>query len=476
MNDTRAEDELELTDDIPETTRDLVDGAVLELGGGGERRSMNPPRASSPMPRELTDTRVRKRPVTDAGSSGVRKTKTGRKERGGENDSLVVEVQEKKNSEEFPANVRPIMYREDRLFDKLPFRVAAQIVWEHSLQEEKKNEKLKNKNRTEKTNDKLPLLDIPAGKDDAINVISEARKLLSRPVMKEVKDQMSWLPVKYKEITRSLPLRTVGLEDCVMTSAIEDCHDLTSKIEIKNFSPTNLRNSAKSKRQTASYDDGKLVVESEDIYGDLETVNDVVLAFNTLAAIWQKLHPHWPVAIIGLRVCFKMKLFSHCDSNARKVMIEWANRFLQANATRAANGEGPMSFERAYNLAGTVCQEHDYGKEPPAGKGRTDSGNSTGGSSGSNNRGYNRSRGRGRDRRIHGGRTGANVGGDGVRKVFGVTLPSGEAICRFWNEGSCRQQSDGQCYRDSIVHKHVCDAKKANNEYCQGSHRRVDHK
>ena len=36
MNDTRAEDELELTDDIPETTRDLVDGAVLELGGVGK--------------------------------------------------------------------------------------------------------------------------------------------------------------------------------------------------------------------------------------------------------------------------------------------------------------------------------------------------------------------------------------------------------------------------------------------------------
>ena len=49
------------------------------------------------MLQELTDTGSRKRPVTEAGSSGVRKTKTGRKERGGENKSAVVEEVPKKS-------------------------------------------------------------------------------------------------------------------------------------------------------------------------------------------------------------------------------------------------------------------------------------------------------------------------------------------------------------------------------------------
>ena len=37
-------------------------------------------------------------------------------------------------------------------------------------------------------------------------------------------------------------------------------------------------------------------------------------------------------------------------------MIEWANRFLMANASRAASKKGPMSYERAYNLASKVHQ------------------------------------------------------------------------------------------------------------------------
>ena len=156
------------------------------------------------------------------------------------------------------------------------------------------------------------------------------------------------------------------MEDSVSSNAIEACHDLSSKIEIKQFSPTNLRNSGKSIKQTATCEQGKLVLENSDIYGELETTNDVILAFNTLASIWQKLHPHWPVANIGLRVCFAMKLFSHCEGEAKAIMIEWANRYLQANASRAANDEGPMSYERAYNLAGNVCSDHHYAKEAPA--------------------------------------------------------------------------------------------------------------
>ena len=140
------------------------------------------------------------------------------------------------NSQEFPdLESRPAMFRDDRLFDRLTFEHAARVMWEYAQSEEKKKEQLKKKKDHEKSDDKLPLLKIPEGTDDGCSVISEARKLLARPVNKEIKEQMFWLPTAHKEIVRNLPLRTVGLEDCVLTSAIESCHDLSSKIEIKNF-------------------------------------------------------------------------------------------------------------------------------------------------------------------------------------------------------------------------------------------------
>ena len=369
------------------------------------------------------------------------------------------------NSQEFPdPETRPAMFRDDRLFDRLTFEHAARVMWEYAQSEEKKRELLKKKKDHEKSDDKLPLLKIPEGKDDGCSLISEARKLLARPVNKEIKEQMFWLPTAHKEIVRNLPLRTVGLEDCVLTSAIESCHDLSSKIEIKNFSPTNLRSSASAKKQTASYEEGKLVVESEDVYGELETVNDVVQAFVTLGCIWQKLHPHWPVANIGLKVCFSMKLFAHCEGEARKVMIEWANRFLQANASRAASKDGPMSYERAYNLAGSVCKDHEFPKEPPATKGRTAVSSSAVSS-------MPRVRSEQRSAKVRGGQG----GGAEVKKThFGSVLSSGLGLCKFWNLGSCRTQTASSCTREGKEYKHLCDVRKGAG-FCQGDHKRGDH-
>jgi hypothetical protein len=386
------------------------------------------------------------------------------------------------HSEEFPAEMRPQMFKDDRIFNKLPFEKAASIVWEYQQGLDKKKEKQRKRGEQEKSDDKLLTIRIPAGEDDGQNQISEARKLTSRPVNKEIKDQMSWLPVRYKEIIRNLPLRVYGLEDSVSTSAIEACHDLTSKIEIKQFSPTNLRNSGKSIKQTATCEQGKLVLENSDIYGELETTTDVVLAFNTLASIWQKLHPHWPAANIGLRVCFSMKLFAHCEDEARTIMIEWANRFLQANASRAANGEGAMSYERAYNLAGSVCKDNRFSKEAPATKGK-------GVATVEVELGRSVARGRGGSSVVRGARGGRGGGGGsgggrgGVANAagstamsYGVLLPSGEGICKFWQDGRCNTgATSSSCNRNGVTFKHVCDFRKGAGNYCQKNHRRTEH-
>ena len=218
---------------------------------------------------------------------------------------------------------------------------------------EKKKEKDLKHNSLEKCDDEIPTVMIIGGEDNAgekINV--EARRAL-RPVNKEIISLMDWFPSNRKEVIRNLPLSVYGLQDCVSTKAIELCHNLASTIEIKMFSPTNLRTSATSQRQKAFTDrEGKLVVESDDIYGELETTADVLLAWNTLDCIWQKIHPEWPAAKIGLSVYIAMKLFRHCQDKAKDIMVTFSNRFLAGNSSHVANKQGPMSYERAMNIMG----------------------------------------------------------------------------------------------------------------------------
>ena len=63
-------------------------------------------------------------------------------------------------------------------------------------------------------------MEIPAGADNAGDVLNiEARKRL-RPVNKEMGDIMDWYVFKRKEIVRNLPLNTYGLQDSVSSKAI----------------------------------------------------------------------------------------------------------------------------------------------------------------------------------------------------------------------------------------------------------------
>ena len=57
------------------------------------------------------------------------------------------------------------------------------------------------------------------------------------------------------------------------------------------------------------------------------------------------MHPQWPVAKIAIRVIFTMRMFVHCKTEAKNVMMGFSNRFLAANANRAANRETPKSYD-----------------------------------------------------------------------------------------------------------------------------------
>ena len=82
------------------------------------------------------------------------------------------------NSDSFPVEKRPQMFQDDRLFNRLPFEKAAQICWDHEQMENKKELKSKSKHAAEKADDKLPVVKVSEGEDNAGDKIHEGSRKL----------------------------------------------------------------------------------------------------------------------------------------------------------------------------------------------------------------------------------------------------------------------------------------------------------
>ena len=241
------------------------------------------------------------------------------------------------------------------------------------------------------------------------------------------------------------------------------------------FAPSNLA-TTNNGRQRASTKDGYIEIETADAYGDLSTTWDVVMAWVTLQAIWQKLFPDWPVAVIGLKTIFSMRLFQHCGKDDKKLMIEYSNKLLKANALRAANKEAPMSFERSLNLAGNVCHAKGYEREPPAARSLTQ--NQQGGSQNFSRGGGSTSSFRGRGGLSGGSSRGGAAGPVGSRQasVSVVSLANGQKVCNFWQTNACREQGLAFCTRNTGKFLHVCSYVKTGGQVCgRKDHKKSEH-
>ena len=146
----------------------------------------------------------------------------------------------------YPKAERPPLFQDDEKFDSLTPDQAGKMCYKNYVEEEKKKRLSEQKNALEKCDDIIKVVAIPAGDDNAKSIINvEARKLM-RPVVKELGKIMEWFPTNRPEVIRNLPLALYGLQDGVSTKAIELAHNLASTLEIKMFSPSNLRSSASS--------------------------------------------------------------------------------------------------------------------------------------------------------------------------------------------------------------------------------------
>ena len=274
-------DDGELSQDLSETESVALKRVEAELGDGPRVLASSSP-ARLPVASPLGQARVKER---EKNERGKRTTTPSLKDDGSPSRK---KKRRKTNSEMYPKAQRPDIFQDDERFDGLSPDKAAKFCFQNSLEEEKKKQQSLLKNAKEKCDDKIKSVMIPAGADDAkFNLNIEARKNM-RPVVREIAKVMEWFPTVWPEVIRNLPLSVYGLQDGVSVKAIELAHDLTSTLEIKMYSPSNLRTSASNQRQKAFAEDGKLIVEQDDIYEDMQSTHEVLMAWNTLDIVWQK--------------------------------------------------------------------------------------------------------------------------------------------------------------------------------------------
>ena len=212
--------------DVEDDEDGLTRSVVRELGGQGRQGEPMLPASPGSGSEVTTRTRPAKRkapPTVQTREVPPPKRTTDSDEVTLPKRTTVIEeslTREKRNSELFPVEERPDMFKDDDKFDVLSRDRAAKICYKHSVELDRRHNKKSKQNSLEKCDDKLSTVRIPAGDDNAREKLNiEARKLI-RPAVLEIEKQMEWFPTVRREVIRNLPLGVYGLQDSVSTKAI----------------------------------------------------------------------------------------------------------------------------------------------------------------------------------------------------------------------------------------------------------------
>ena len=182
-----------ITADVVETTYELRENLRNELG----TRNVHTTRVSPTSgPGSVTHSEVSKRKTPPGSRTTVKRSKASEDvivdtvDMEEEDTDMNVDSVNKKNSDDFPEDKRPPMFRNDRKFNKLTYQNAAKVCFEYTMMIEKRASKNSSKNSLEKCDDKLAVVKIPAGEDDAFENLNVLARQKLRPVNKEI-DAMS---------------------------------------------------------------------------------------------------------------------------------------------------------------------------------------------------------------------------------------------------------------------------------------------
>ena len=176
-DDDEDDDEVEdgnITDDIPNNTAAIQANIAKDMGVGRKRQNKEILEPHSPL--KGREVRVLKRKETPLPKVAQKPSKKAKEDL----------VQGKTNSEMFPADIRPEMFRNDEVFNALTFDKASTFVHEHGMLQAKMKMKESHKNSQEKSDDKLKEVKVPDGVDDAKDILHKVARNL-RPVNSEIK-------------------------------------------------------------------------------------------------------------------------------------------------------------------------------------------------------------------------------------------------------------------------------------------------
>ena len=179
-------DSLDITNDVSQSPDELVGLVVGELGRDIERQSRDrvyrPEQPLSPGGEGLIRMGCppKRKSQEQTGKKGRKEKRTRDQD---EVEIVGLEPTGSRNSDDFPENERPDMFKDDNKFNKLRYETAAKICWVHKRLSEKKDMKAKKSASLKKADDKLPHIKLSADEDDAKTIFSEARRKLRPPVV-----------------------------------------------------------------------------------------------------------------------------------------------------------------------------------------------------------------------------------------------------------------------------------------------------
>ena len=364
------------------------------------------------------------------------------------------------NSDKWDKTVRPPFLQDDEVFNAISVEAAAQSIssWMTTKAMMDSNKIKETKSRAiggkENPDEEVNTIDIEAGKDDALTNLHKQRFCFRTPLL-EPKEYWNLVPLKWKEINKSIYLENVGLDNVLSPRTIEMIHDRSSPLEIKMFLTINIsvgRSGIARKQNLRTLDDGSTEVVHADDWLSPTTINQLVEALDNLSAAWTVMWPgEWSVITLR-RVVTKHLAFGDIqNADLRKRMLEsFINEVLASNSSLASRGKPPMMFEKVDRLANKYLDnkrhyEQQFKVEQSQPKDNTPI------------------------------KTNAQKLNEEIRDLRrgtrGLKTGKGRDVCLYFNTSvGCKMKA--QCKFD-----HSCSAvKEGGKELCGGNHKKSEHK
>ena len=363
------------------------------------------------------------------------------------------------NSDKWGQDVRPPHLVDDDVFNTLSVEAASQQImsWMTTKAMMASNDIKENKARhrggKEKPDEDIKKIQIEEGEDDAMSTLHKKRFSFRTPLL-EPKEYWHLVPLRWKEINKSMHLENIGMDNICSPRTLELLHDRSSPLEIKMFLTLNIsvgRAGVSKKQNLRTLDDGTTEVVSSDDWLSPTNISQLIEALDNLVAVWVVMWPgEWSMVALRRTVTKHLAFGDIQNVELRKKMLEaFINEVLASNASLAARGKPPMEFEKLDKLAARYMDnkkhfeksfkvevqdqknEREKSQPNPASLVRKEV-------------------------------------ADMRRQVAGAKTPAGKEVCFWYN-------SSAGCKVKHCRHGHACAVMK-DGKLCGGSHKKGDHR